>query len=117
MKILNVTKAEAPGELVVRTMMREEEFRSLMGHLDDLIVLAPKTITEPSSITRTGAKHNRAKWLLVPKNVRRQFKCEDFDCDRILCGLSAASTVLCIAFILPKRLTPLTDGGCAAVVR
>ncbi len=87
-----------------------------MGHVDDLIVLAPKTITEPSSITRTGAKHNRAKWLLVPKNVRRQFKCEDFDCDRILCGLSAASTLLCITFILPKSPATSPSRDCASDV-
>lgn len=117
MRLLNVTKADTPGELIIRAVMREDEYRRLMGNLDGLFVFATKTITERSSVTLTGARHARAKWLLVPKTIRKNFRGEEFDFDRVVCAAIPENGSLCIIFTAPKRRLPLPPNDDASALR
>ncbi|MBI4454748.1 MAG: hypothetical protein HY644_02495 [Acidobacteria bacterium] len=87
MRILKVEKTAEPHVVRITAVLGETEFEQLAGNLDHLCIFSTKTICEPSRATRTGARHSWAGWLLFPKCLQRQFKTENFDFERIKCGV------------------------------
>ena len=100
-----------PAQVIIRGSMSEDEYRRLLGHLDELCVFARRTIAERASVTKTGARHARAKWLLVPKAIRAKFRGDEFDFDKVFCGAVEHNGAVCIIFTAPRRASPMTSGA------
>ena len=49
-------------------------------------MFATKTIDNPTKITKTGARHSFAKWLLLPVKLRNQFIAEEYDYSNVKAG-------------------------------
>ena len=70
----------------IRALLSDIEFEHLLGNLKELCIFATKTIAEPATTIKTGARHSHAKYLLFPVRLRRQFRCDEFDFENIACG-------------------------------
>ncbi len=103
MKILHLTESEKPGFVEVRAIMDEAEFKQLLGNLVNLCIFAKETITEPASAIQTGARHQYAKYILLPVRLRRQFKTDEYDFDNIQCGALKRGDTLYVIYEVPKR--------------
>lgn len=108
MIILHLEQSQKPGAVEVRAIMDDAEFEQLIGNLDNLCVFAAKTITEPASAIQTGARHSYAKYLLFPVRLRRQFKTDDYDFDKIRCGVLKHKDKLYIIYEVPRMIPGLS---------
>ena len=86
MIILDLHKSKKPRGIEIRALLSDVEFEHLLGNLDSLCVFATKTIGEPASVIKTGARHSYTKYLLFPVKLRRQFKTDQYDFENISCG-------------------------------
>jgi len=101
--ILNLEQGQKPGTVEVKAIMEDAEFEQLVGNLDNLCVFATKTVTEPSSAIQTGARHSFARYLLFPVRLRRQFKTDEFDFDKLLCGAVEQKDKLYVIYGVPRK--------------
>lgn len=85
-KILHIENSKKPNGVVIRALMGQTEFKQLLGNLDNLCVFSTAAVNEPTSYTKTGARHSHAKYLLYPKKLRAKFKKEEFDFEKLSCG-------------------------------
>jgi len=67
------------------------------------VSLLQKTITEPTSFTKTGARHSFAKYLLFPVKLRRQFKTDEFDFEKLQCGTVLYKDKLYVVYGVSKK--------------
>ena len=104
MMILHLERNTDPGFVEIRASMEDDEFEQLLGNLDELRVLAAKTITEPASVVQTGARHSYAKYLLFPVRVRRQFKRDGYDFDKLRCEAVKNRDKLYVSFEVGRRV-------------
>lgn len=86
MMILHLEQSQQPNAVEVKARMEDSEFEQLLGNLDELRVFASKTIIEPASVIQTGARHSYAKYLLFPVKLRRQFRTDEYDFEKLRCG-------------------------------
>lgn len=86
MRIIYLAKSQKPHGVEVKAIMSDVEFAHLEGRLENLCLFSTEAIKEPATATRTGAKHNAVKWLLFPATLRKKFKADDFDFEKVTCG-------------------------------
>ena len=103
MIIIKLQKSTKPRGIEVRALMSDVEFEHLLGHLDHLCVFATKTISEPATTIKTGARHSYARYLLFPVRLRRQFKTDEFDFERISCGTVKYREKLYVVYAVPRK--------------
>lgn len=103
-EILGLQADKARG-IIIRALVRENEFEQLQGHLDALCVFATKLITTPTSIIKTGARHSCAKYLLFPAALRRRFKTNEYAFDAISCGVILFPEALYAIYAVPRTAT------------
>lgn len=109
--ILHLEQSQKPGAVEVRAIMDDAEFEQLVGNLDNLCVFSTKTITETASAIQTGARHSYAKYLLFPVRLRRQFKTDDYNFEKIVCGAVKHGSKLYVIYEVPKKgPMPLSEG-------
>ncbi len=82
----------------------QEEFRQLAGELDPLSIFSPQTLSIPTAYTKTGARKSYAKWLLLPKPLRNDYKAKEYNFDNMMCGKLESLENLFIIYKIPKRL-------------
>ena len=102
MRILHFKNRNKRHSVRITALMGAAEFRQLMGYIENLCLFATKTITEPSSFIKTGARHNCAKYLLFPVRLRRQFKIDDFDFSNLTCGTVEYMDKAYVIYQLPR---------------
>ncbi len=104
MRILRIENSKKPNGVEINALMGEAEFRQLLGYLDNLCVFATKTIIEPATAIKTGARHSYAKYLLFPVKLRREFKTHDFDFEKIVCGTVKYREKLYVIYEVPRKI-------------
>lgn len=100
--ILNLEQSQEQNAIEIRARMHDQEFEQLLGNLDELCVFACKTIKEPASVVQTGARHSYAKYLLFPVKLRRQFKTDEYDFSKLLCGALRSKDKLYVIYEVPR---------------
>lgn len=86
MQILKIEDGKRPKAVKIHAVLGAPEYEQLLGSLDNLCVFATKTITEKSSVVKTGARHSFAKYALIPVALRRKIKAEEYDFENMKCG-------------------------------
>jgi len=79
------------------------EFEQLAGNLDNLCVFATKTVTEPSSVIKSGKRSQFSKYLLFPVALRRKFKTTDFDFEKLVCGVVEYKDALYVVYGVGRK--------------
>lgn len=103
MKILKLdAEAEKEG-VIVKAFLTLTEFRSLSGDIENLVLFSEGVIKERTRAIKTGARHNHARYLLLPVCVRRAFKTETHDFEKIMCGAIEYRGSLFVVFRLVKK--------------
>lgn len=103
MKILDLEDGKKAKRVVIRALMGVPEFEQLGGSLDKLCVFSTKTIREPSSVIKTGARHSYAKYFLFPVSLRRRFKTEEYDFENLKSGTVAYKDEVFIVFGVERK--------------
>jgi hypothetical protein len=106
LRILNLEASKRPRGIEIKALLSDTEFGQLLSQLDNLCVFATQTITEPATAIKTGARHSYAKYLLFPVKLRRQFKTDDFDFEKVECGAVKYRDKLYVIYGVPRK-----DGG------
>ncbi len=114
MKILKLENGSKSFGVEIRAVMSAFEFEQLAGNLDNLGVFATKTITHPTTFTKTGARHNFAKYLLLPSKLRRKFRLDEFDFNQLRCGTAEIGDSLYLMFQVPKQVHIARPAGATA---
>ena len=104
MKIIDVSNGSRPDTVVIVGLVGGAEFRQLAGNLTSICLCATKTIVEKSSIIKTGARHSHAKYFLFPATLRRRFKTEEFNFEKIVCGSVRYRDKLYIIYEVPRKI-------------
>ena len=87
MRILEVVQPKTQNSIYLRALVGEPEFRHLKGNLDRICLFATDTIDQDVTVTKTGARHSFAKWLLLPARLRTDFNGKKFDYKAVKAGL------------------------------
>jgi hypothetical protein len=107
LRILYLQASKKPRGIEMRALLSDTEFGQLLSQLDNLCVFATQTITEPATAIKTGARHSYAKYLLLPVKLRRKFKTDEFDFERITAGAVKYRDKLYVIYGIPRK-----NGGC-----
>lgn len=103
MEILNLSSGKKPNKVEIKAHMEVTEFRRLLGYLNHLCVFETETIAEHSSVIKTGARHRFAKYLLFPVKLRKQFKTNDFDFEKLTCVAIKFEDNLFVIYKVPPK--------------
>lgn len=103
MKILGLSRPKKSEGLIIEGLMSHDEFRQLNGHLCKLLVLPSTRLDIDASYTKTGSRHNAAKYLLVPVKLRRQFTLDEYDFSDLKCGAVEGDGKVFLIYEVPKR--------------
>ena len=103
MRILYLEASKKPRGVEIKALLSDTEFNQLLSNLDNLCVFATKTINEPATAIKTGARHSFAKYLLFPAKLRRQFKTDDFDFENVTCGAVKYKDKLYVIYGVPRK--------------
>ena len=115
MKILSLEESGQPGSVVIKSTMGVPEFEQLIGRLDNLCVFATKTVNEPASFTKTGARHSWAKYLLFPVTLRRRFRTDHFDFEKLTCSTVLYKDGLYVIYKVPGKMAVESEGNVKAL--
>ena len=83
--------------------MSDLDFEHLLGKLDHLCVFSRRTIAERATFIKTGVRHSFAKYLLFPVALRRQFRTEEYDFGKLMCGTLRFQEKLYIIYGVPRK--------------
>ena len=86
MKILEFIQKNKNNSIILKVLAGEPEFRHLKGFTDHICMFAIHTIDQPVRITKTGARHNFAKWFLLPVKLRARFETGKYDYNEVKAG-------------------------------
>ena len=114
LKILDLKNGTRKGGVEFNGILGAPEFRQLLGNLDNLCVFATQMITEPATITKTGAKHNYAKYFLFPSKLRKRYKGEEFDFQSLKCGTVEYKNKLFVVYGVERKgleVEPKAEGN------
>jgi hypothetical protein len=109
LKILRVDDGKRQNAVEIHAILGAPEFEQLLGSLDSLCVFATKTITEKSSVIKTGARHSFAKYLLLPVSVRRKIKSDEYDFENIKCGTVRHRDTIYVVYGIAKKAASNTE--------
>ena len=103
-RILYIEDSKKPRGVEIKAIMGLPEFEQLVGSLENLCVFACKTITEPASVIKTGARHSWAKYILFPVKLRRKFETTDFDFENLTCGTVEYKDKLYVVYGMKRKV-------------
>ena len=104
--IRTLKQGEEDGHFAVSALLTQEEYAELQGRLDDLRVFAATLIDEPASTIKTGARHSYAKYLLFPVKLRRRWRTDQFDFEKLRCGVLNHEGTLYVIYAVPGKPGP-----------
>ena len=104
MRIVKITNSDKPNGIGIIGIMGSAEFEQLVGALDFLCVFSTKTIVERATAIKTGARLSHAKYLLFPVSLRRRFKTDEFDFEKIVCGSVRYRDKLYVIYEVPRKI-------------
>ncbi|MDA2934367.1 hypothetical protein MYX82_08485 [Acidobacteria bacterium AH-259-D05] len=104
MRILYIENSKKPNGIEIRGLLGDAEFKQLVGNLDFLCVFATRTIIERATCIKTGARHSFAKYLLFPVKLRRQFKTDQFDFEKMNCGFVHYRDKVYVIYEVPRKV-------------
>jgi hypothetical protein len=102
MKILAIENGSQTKAVTIKALLGTHELEQLNGTIADLCVFAVKAIGEPTSFTKTGARHSHAKYLLMPATLRRKFPADGFDYEHLTCGAVQYKDALFVIYRVPR---------------
>lgn len=103
MKILKLEENKKNNSVIIKGLVGVSEFRQLSGYLNKLVVFAIDTIDEPTKAIKTGARHNYARYLLLPVKIRKRFRADTHDFENIRCGAIEYKDRLFVVFCLERK--------------
>lgn len=103
LKILDLKNSRSPNGVEIKALMGSSEFKQLNGELNNLCVFATESISEPTTIKKTGARHSYASYFLFPVKMRRQFKTDEHDFENLRCGRIEYRDKSFIIFSIPQK--------------
>lgn len=104
--IFTLRKAESEGRLRIEGELTEQEYAELNGRLQGLRVFCADQISEPASVIKTGARHTYAKYLLFPVSLRRAWRADEYDFNRLRCGVLPSKETLYVIYAVPAKSSP-----------
>ena len=104
MKILKITNGSKGDAVEIQALLGSAEFDQLIGTLDHICVFATRTITERATAIKTGARHSYAKYLLFPVSLRRRFKTDEYDFEKIKSGTVKYRDKLYVIYEVPRKI-------------
>jgi len=107
-KILELNQKNADNSIVLKVLVGEPEFRHLKGYTDQICMFSTQTINEPVKITKTGAKHSFAKWLLLPVKLRNQFETGKYDYNNVKAGFIHYKDCVFFIYKVGKKVLGVT---------
>ena len=105
MIIRTLKQSEEPGHLELTGLLTEEEYAELNGHLNDLRIFSDRLVTESANTIRSGARHSFAKYLLFPVTLRRRWRTDKHDFERLRCGTFCHRGMLYVIYAIPAKST------------
>ena len=78
MKIVDFTVTEDEG-ILLKLKATKKEYKQLKGDICNLCMFSADAVSQSVKAIKTGARHNMAKWLLLPVCIRSKYKCIDYD--------------------------------------
>ena len=87
MKILECDHRDTSESVLIRALTGDAEYRQLQGHSEQICLFASSLINIPIKTVKTGARHNYAKWFLVPVKLRSRFTADKYDYKNVKGGL------------------------------
>lgn len=106
MIILDIRRSKKPKGVEITALLGIAEHLQLLGHIDSLCVFSSKTISEPTTLTRTGARNNFAKYLLFPAKLRRLYSADEYDFEKLTCGILKYKDRLYVIYGVPMKYPP-----------
>lgn len=103
MKILTLYNSDHAPIVEFRGLLDKTEYQQLRGYLEHLHLIATETITAPSSVIKTGARKQSAKYFLFPAALRRQHKADLFDFEQMTCIAHHHDDELLVTFRIRKK--------------
>lgn len=104
MRILWLQNGSKTKAYRIHAVLGVEEFSQLRSAVSDLCVFSTQRITQPASYTRTGARSQAAKYLLLPAALRRRLPLSQFDFERMTCGAVTYKDSMYVIFRVPGLL-------------
>ncbi|GAB6909943.1 hypothetical protein JCM12296A_57910 [Desulfosarcina cetonica] len=83
MRIVDFKVNEDDG-ITLKLKATTKEFKQLKGDISHLCMFSVDSILKPSKVIKTGARHNAARWFLLPICLRARF--HGLDYDRLKCS-------------------------------
>ena len=105
MKILELNQKNGNNSIILKVVSGELEFRHLQGYIDQICMFATQTIKHPTKITKTGARHNFAKWFLLPAKLRTQLDADEYNFDDIKAGFVEYKDSIFFIYRVNKKIT------------
>ena len=87
MRIQRIQLSKKPGGLDIKALLGTAEYRQLQGRFLDLRIFSRSSLTLSASVVKTGSKHSYTKYLLFPVALRRKFRTDACNFDRVRCGV------------------------------
>lgn len=81
--ILSTKRSSDKNKIIVETLMDQDEFQQLKGHMDNIFVFSEKIAEVQTNISQRG-KNYATKYFLIPRQYRKGFKFpNEVGCQRI----------------------------------
>ncbi len=101
--ILKLINDKKKHEVEIQSILQIKEFKSLKSELDELYIFSKNCMQGPSSVIKTGTKHQCAKYLLLPAKLRHKFKAPKYDFSHLEVGFLEAQDRLFIIYEVPEK--------------
>lgn len=102
MKITLVQNGTKTKAYSVQALLGTHEFEQLQGSVSEICAFATKTISRKTSYTKTGSRHNMAKYLLLPAVIRKQIPLSQYDFNKLTCGTACYKNNLYVIYKVPN---------------
>lgn len=110
MKILECDHRNSKDLVIIRALTGDAEYRQLQGHSEQICLFASSLINLPIKTVKTGARHNYAKWFLVPVKLRSRFSADEYDYNNVKAGsIEYRDNVFFIFNVLKKGVTCIRE--------
>jgi hypothetical protein len=102
-KITSIRNTGNGGSMEITALLGPSEFKQLRGFLANICVFPTEMETMPASFTKTGSRHNNAKWLLLPRQIRKQLTLDEFDFSELRCASVSYRDMIFVVYGVPKK--------------
>ena len=103
-RIISVDVKNEPDDIHLHSRITRNEFEQLKGKLENIGIFPIDSISNPTNLTKTGARNGYAKWLLLPVKVRLDYKTDEYDYEGMKCGLFECGECVFFIYKVEKRV-------------